>query len=89
MGYRLGSYGPLGLIPGGKWLSEHYCFTIKYKFKSWYYYFRFIKENTFTLDYQYISREMVTGDPSSRRETTGIGAVTFGFGTRQYIFNLQ
>lgn len=93
VGYRLGAYGLLGLLPGGKWLSrwlsEHYYDTIKYEFKSWYWYFRFIKENTFTLDYMYISKEMFKGDTTSVRETTGVGVVTFGFGTRQYIFNLQ
>ncbi len=88
-GYRLGRYGLLGLLPGGKWLSEHYSCTIKFNLKSWYWYFKFIQENTFTLDYTYISREMFKGDPSSIRETTGIGAVAFGFGTRRYIFKLD
>lgn len=89
MGYRIASYGWFAFLPGGRWLSNHFYCKIKYKFKSWHWYFRFIKENTFTLDYEYISREMVKGDPSSNRETTGIGAVTFGFGRSKYIFSLD
>jgi hypothetical protein len=89
MGYRIASYGWFAFLPGGKWLSEHYYCTVKYNFKSWYRYFQFIKENTFTLDYEYISREMVKGDPASKRETTGISAVTFGFGRSKYIFKLE
>jgi hypothetical protein len=89
VGYRIAKYGLFGLLPGGKWLSDHHECTVKYKFKSWYFYFRCIKENTFTLNYSYISREMFKGDPSSRRETTGVGAVSFGFGTKIYIFNLE
>jgi hypothetical protein len=89
MGYRIVMYGWFAFLPGGKWLSDHFYCKIKYRFKSWYKYFQFIKENTFTLDYEYISKEMIKGDPSSRRETTGIGAVTFGFGRSKYIFNLE
>lgn len=89
MGYRVAKYGKFAFLPGGKWLSDHFYARVKYKFKSWHWYFRFIKENTFTLDYEYISREMIKGDPSSKRETTGIGAVTFGLGRSKYIFNLQ
>lgn len=89
MGYRIARYGRFAFFPGGKWLSDHFYARVKYGFESWYNYFRFIKKNTFTLDYEYISREMIKGDPSSKRETTGIGAVTFGLGRSKYIFNLQ
>jgi hypothetical protein len=89
MGYRIARFRWFAFLPGGRWLSDHFYYRVKYGFKSWYNYFRFIKENTFTLDYTYIRREMIKGDPSSKRETTGIGAVTFGFGKSKYIFNLH
>jgi len=89
VGYRIAKYGSFGLLPGGKWLSEHYYCTIKYNFKSWYLYFKHIKENTFTLHYAYISKEMIKGDPTSMRDTTGVDLVYFGFGTKMYIFKLE
>jgi len=89
MGYRIASYGRFAFLPGGKWLSDHFYCKIKYRFKSWDKFFQFIKENTFTLEYEYISKEMIENDPSSKRETTGIGAVSFGFGRSVYIFGLD
>lgn len=89
IGYRISAYDSFGLLPGGKWLHAHYYGTIKFKFKNWYWRWRFIKENSFTFDYTYFRKEMIEGDPTSVREVTGPGCVTFGLGTRKYIFTLD
>ena len=91
LGYRLGWYGPIGLIPGGRFIaSRHYC-TIRYYdvLKSWRNKWLFFKHNFFKVELTYNKKEMFKGDVTSVREVTGAACLLLGIGFNTYIFVLD
>lgn len=91
IGWRIGGYGLLGFIPGGGIIAERHYHTIRFWpiLKTWRVRWMFLIENTFSVDFFHIKKEMFKGDPTSVREVTGPVCMTVGIGFNKYIFDLE
>jgi hypothetical protein len=91
IGYRLGMYGLIGLIPFGPTISSRLYHKINYfhTLKNNYYRWLFLKEEWFKVEFGHSTCHLHPGHEDSRCETTHVECIAVTIGFTMYIFDVS